>query len=368
MLVYNIILILALFSSVMACLFLRYDRVMIGNISVNSLKKIVFIFIFIILTAVSALRGETVGTDMINYIPRYMIISHSNWNDLILLSYDLDFEIGFVLFCKAISILNPNNTQVFIIITSMIVSFGFYKFISKYSVIPFLSLFIFITYGYWINSFNIIRQSLAISILIWGISLWQEDKKILSFLMSILAISFHISSLIFLFICFFKKIKFSDFIFVISLFIIVGLFIMPRSLLVMLISLTPFGWYADRTGSGEHTFIVLLLIFLVTYILKIKISRFDKNIDLWLWMLSFALMANVLAFDIGLFERVMKFFLVCLLIIIPDLCYIYRKKFINFLFCFCVLIAFSCYFYLILMVSPESSSNTFPYYSIYSLG
>ncbi|KGQ57210.1 hypothetical protein IO44_01400 [Gallibacterium anatis str. Avicor] len=367
MVIYNIIFGIVLLFSLISCLFLRYDKVLIGNVSLKISNKLVLLFFFLVLIFISALRGETVGTDMVNYIPRYMQITDTNWGNLPSLINIVDFELGFIFFCKLISFIDLDNPQIFIIITSFLTLLGFYKFISKFSIIPILSLLIFISYGYWTNSFNIVRQSLAISILAWGLSLWEDDRKSLSFLMNLLAISFHISSLIFILVYFCRRLKFQTYAFLTTLFFVIGLLIMPKSVLVSLISLTPFEKYINRTGSGETTLIVLMLIFSSAFVLKKRIREFDKNIDLWLWMLAIALGANALALEIGLFERIMRFFLISLLIVIPDFCYIYRKKFGNFLLCFGILISCSFYFYFILMESPQSSGNAFPYYSVYSL-
>lgn len=356
------------FLSFLYCFLSGYQKVVIGRYTVyDENKKRVYLTasIMFILGFIGAIRGETVGTDLVNYVPRYYSIAGTDWGNLIYFKESWGFEWGFVIFCKLLSLLFPSNIQPFLIVTSTITIYGFYKFIAKFSKIPELSIFIFITYGYWSNSFNTVRQYIAIGLLSWAFVCWQEKNKIKALIITILAISIHASSVVFLLVFFLDKIKFSKKAFQVILIITIIIFLIPRSFLTTLLSFTSYFWYADRTGSGLSILIVLISIFILTYIMKSRIRKFDDKIDLWLWMLGIAIISNVMALEIGLFERIMRFFLISLFVIIPDISYTFRKRVGNIIIYSSVMLAFGLFYFLVLLSTPESSGNVIPYYTFW---
>lgn len=156
-------------------------------------KAKIFLFVeMLALCLISALRSSSVGTDMVTYIPRYEIIANSTWKELKALADSWNFEFGFVLFCKFVALFNPIDVQIFTVVTSIIFTIGFYLFIKEFSLLPQLSLLIFVAYGYWTNSFNTVRQYLAISLLLIALILWRKNKtstKIGAIILSMIAIS-----------------------------------------------------------------------------------------------------------------------------------------------------------------------------------
>ena len=123
----------------------------------NLLTKVAMFQLFLL----SALRASNVGVDLKRYIPRFEYISSQNISSLLLVSKKTDFEFGFVLLNKAISIISKNQ-QIYLAITSMIIMYSFSRFILKLSKIPLLSVLIFMSLGFWSGSMNILRQYLAL--------------------------------------------------------------------------------------------------------------------------------------------------------------------------------------------------------------
>jgi len=371
MTIYNYIFIFLISAAVIEALFWYSSPVKEPNcnkLSVNtkqSNKMHIFLLVeMAILCFVSAVRGNTVGTDMLTYIPRYSVIANTPWNELHNIMDSLDFEIGFVYFCKLISIIDPTDVQIFTIITSIISTVGFYVFIKKYSFLPQLSLLIFVGYGYWTNSFNTVRQYMAISVLLIALALWRKDKKsskIIALVLTVVAASFHLSSICFVVLYFVKNRHISPKLFLAVLLVAAIILVIPMSVFETLLSLTPYGKYISRGGSGGSILIVLLVIFLFVYIMRAKTENADKNMSLWFWMFAFAIISNVMALKIGLFERIMRIFLVSMLTLIPNSVYVLKKNPLNLCVYLTGILLFSLYFYLILMSSQEACGYVIPY-------
>ena len=92
-----------------------------------------------------------------------------------------------------------------------------------------------------------------------------------------------------------------------------------------------------------------------------QLSKIDKNAALWFWMFSISILANVFALKIGLFERIMRIFLVSLLTYIPNTIFTLRKDCLGLGVYLTVILLFSLYFYIVLMISQESSGYAIPY-------
>ena len=373
MTIYNIVFILLIFAAIVEAVLWYRNSLQTCNLTNTSIsirrskarKAKIFLFAeMFALCLISALRASSVGTDMATYIPRYEIIANSTWKELKALADSWNFEFGFVLFCKFVSLFNPIDVQIFTVVTSIIFTIGFYLFIKEFSLLPQLSLLIFVAYGYWTNSFNTVRQYLAISLLLIALILWRKNKtstKIGAIILSITAISFHVSTICFVILYFIKNKSVSERAYLIVLVIALLIFLIPKSLIERLLASTPYIKYINRQGSVGSTLIVLLCSYLFVFVQRKQISRIDKNAALWFWMFSISILANVFALKIGLFERIMRIFLVSLLTYIPNTIFSLRKDCLGLSVYLTTILLFSLYFYVVLMISQESSGYAIPY-------
>lgn len=373
MTIYNIVFIFLIIAAITEAIFWYRNSSQTCNLTNTSIsirrskarKAKIFLFVeMLALCLISALRASSVGTDMSTYIPRYEIIANSTWKELKTLADSWDYEFGFVLFCKFVSLFNPIDVQIFTVVTSIIFTIGFYLFIKEFSLLPQLSLLIFVAYGYWTNSFNTVRQYLAISLLLIALILWRKNKtstKIGAIILSIIAISFHVSSICFVILYFINNKSASERAYLIVLVIALLIFLIPKSLIERLLATTPYIKYINRQGSGGSTLIVLLCSYLFVFMQRKQLSKIDKNAALWFWMFSISILANVFALKIGLFERIMRIFLVSLLTYIPNTIFTLRKDCLGLGVYLTVILLFSLYFYIVLMISQESSGYAIPY-------
>ena len=105
------------------------------------------------------------------------------------------FEIGYVFFNKIFAGIGFTAMLLFIsLITVGIKGYVFFK----YSAMPFFSTFIYFCMFFILREFTQLRDALSVTFLILSILLYYQNKKWVSFLMFLLAFSFHIIAIVYL--------------------------------------------------------------------------------------------------------------------------------------------------------------------------
>ncbi len=158
----------------------------------RSRKRIIFL-LSLPLFLLGILRGDTVGGDLENYIAYFdeFCKLDSFWN-----VWDVSSqEPGYQLYTYLISRLSSSHLA-FFFFTFVLSLIGPVYMISKYSTMPLYSFFLYFSLGFYTNTFNNVRQSIAISICFLAFRfLFKRDFfKYLG--MVLLATTFHYSALI----------------------------------------------------------------------------------------------------------------------------------------------------------------------------
>lgn len=190
----------------------------IGKVNSTPRRKKIFIIIaFGLLTIISALRKYTVGIDMnLLYAPRYNLISSVGWNEL----WKINLESGYLIFCKILTYIS-NDVQLLIIVSSLIVIPAYGYFIYKNSSNVLISTILFLLLNSFFMSMNIVRQEIAIAILIFGYQFLIKNKNISFIISVILASLFHQSAILCVLLLPISKMKFTKKKFFISIVILI---------------------------------------------------------------------------------------------------------------------------------------------------
>ena len=233
-----------------------------------------------------ALRSPYCGIDLVtgvdgsaNYLNQFITASDYSFTQIVRgsLSYFSSVEVGWVLYCKLLSLFST-NFQVFLAITALIqmglIGFVFYKYSKDIA----LSYIVYFCFGLYIMSFSGIRQSTAIALTFFSFHLLLSNKKWQFFLTVFIASSIHTSALIFLIAYPLKKIRMDA---KKSIFALVGiLFSIPFLSAIgnFLIPLLFGGRYINFEGEGGaiNRFIIYVVIFLSS--LNIKINNQQNNL------------------------------------------------------------------------------------------
>lgn len=181
----------------------------------NNFRKKQFVFVvFGIMTLISALRASTIGIDLdLHYAKNYELISSVNWSDIPIFATLKQYELGYCYFTKLLTYIST-DVQFYIIITSIIIYgvHGYFFYKKSEDVILSSSLFMFLCLFYMYM--NIIRQALAVSILLIAYLIFSNSKKkilnyIVFVLLTLLAFTFHSSAILCLIYLLFDKLKFT---------------------------------------------------------------------------------------------------------------------------------------------------------------
>lgn len=186
------------FESFYFCFFIIYTLyafIIYNNLQKDTDRKKLIIALFLPLFILSALRGETVGGDLKNYLPGFDDASKADSFEHLM--WTTNTEPGFKILNWIISVLSPTH-RMFIIVTSIISLIGPAYLIYKYSKSPLFSSLLYFSLGFYTNTFNNVRQSVALSLCLFAIPLVVERKLLKFLIIVILAATIHYSAGIFI--------------------------------------------------------------------------------------------------------------------------------------------------------------------------
>lgn len=139
----------------------------LSNFSNVKDKKKLFLYLsFSLLIIVSGIRGYECGGDLQHYVRNYPIIGQQSVIEIL----ESRIKYGYI-FCLLYKIAYyiSNSPTSLLIVTSMFSLIPIGYFIYKYSPSPLLSVFIYITFSLYTNTFNSVRASVALGVLVFAI-------------------------------------------------------------------------------------------------------------------------------------------------------------------------------------------------------
>lgn len=158
----------------------------------NYNNRIGEIVCLLLLCSMSAFKASTVGNDTHEYLRLFEMGEDA-------LMAGTRYELGYLYFNQIIWKIS-HNPQVLFVIYSLIFYFSLWRFLWKFSSMPWFSILIFFSYTLFGFSMSALRQSLAIAILFVGFDL-ALNKQYILFGVSIIGASLFHSSAIFFALC-----------------------------------------------------------------------------------------------------------------------------------------------------------------------
>lgn len=313
-------------------------------------KKYLLILLYFVFFFIGALRDLEVGTDTANYYDIYKIIN----NDPYGIEYILGFvEPGWVFINYACGILFDDYRAVIYIGIFLAIT-PFFIRIWKSSENPFLCIFYYLTLYFYYNAFNITRQMIAISIILFVLD-YLEKNKIKHFVIGVIcAMTFHYSAIFCLsFIWIIRKVKvsISNASIILCITYILGLYIIPQIMPLIPIVGHYSAYFMDAESSGSITRILLNVFFIF-----ILASCNNKKVQSYLSLFFIGIVIyNLFAFSTSM-GRIALYFTCTQLFLLPkiDSTYIFNTYTLR-LFAF--LYATSYYF----IILNANSGEIVPY-------
>lgn len=331
--------------------------------------KIVIKILFAILIILSALRSINIGNDTVTYHQLFINVSNTPFESLSDI-YSLRWEMGFIYLIKILSYIS-SSPQIIIVVSSIFIYITLYKFVYSYSNNIVLSIFLFMTMRYYFFFLSNIRQSIAICIILIAFDLLNKDKLVLSVFTVILAYLFHTTSIVFLVVIAFKKIKYTNRKMGLILLFSIIIFAFFNQLYDFINLFFPIKYqnyvntsYFLESDNLANTLncIIFFLIFLFCHFFYKRNNNTElvksNNFNLLFPLLSFVF--SLIAIKFGMATRIQYYFSIFLIVIIPNiitqLTISRNKKIINIV----IICSFFLYHILILLFKPEWQ-HVYPY-------
>ena len=166
-------------------------------------KKIFVILVCFAIVFLGAFRSIDVGIDTKQFWNAFLRINELSIVDV----WSTRYEPGFVILCYILGLIS-DSPQILLIASSIIIFVPCFIFIYKNSEDVVLSSFLFVALGTYGLFLNLMRQGIAVAIILLGIEFFYKKKKYVLFvLMCILAMQFHLSAIIAIAIFAFPLIK-----------------------------------------------------------------------------------------------------------------------------------------------------------------
>lgn len=158
-------------------------------------RRVFVSLVCFMLVCVAACRAPEVGRDTTLFMGVFDKLAGRELKDALLFSAWV--EPGFRLLCLVISLFTKNAAWL-IVITSVIIHVSVCRFIYRHTANPYLACFLYLVLTLYPWYLNVMRQALAIAVLLWGWGLLKKRRFVLYVLVVLLAASFHVSALLFL--------------------------------------------------------------------------------------------------------------------------------------------------------------------------
>ena len=336
-------------------------------------KKCLIFFSFGLFLFIAAFRSEQIGNDTAEYLRIFRSISYSG--DISRFAWR--FESGYLYLNRILGLLTSQEQSI-IVFTSLITMLGFARFIYKYSKVPWLSVYLFFTLGYFSMFMNTIRLNIAIVLILYSFD-FIEKRNFLKFLLIVIFASlFHRTAIVFLVAYFITEYKFNRKI--ISSAVIVSLisFLIFPEMFSLLIRVFPtYSYYIGsvyldgniRIASVLNMLVGLSIMFF-SYISQrntnrgslVNINRNSKqgkneilvdSDEKMLLLILIGVSVTFISFRFNLLDRVGEYFLVFSCVVLPNSIRKMTDKRTRLLIYYLVIVLFFIYSTTIVLFRPE---------------
>lgn len=279
----------------------------------NKRNKIIILCICSAIILIQGLRSISVGIDLSSYIPALKPAKNMDFfaGDTL-----YNYEIGYSLYSQLFSKINVSN-QLYLFIVAMTIMIPIGYTWLKNSKMPGLSVFIYITLGFFTFSFSGLRQSIAIAILFFSFKYIQKKSLVKFSLCVALAISFHTTAIIFIiaYPLYYLRLKPVHFNFIIPAFIL--FFIFKADIFLSIYSL-----YRGTDGKVENTnaytmLIIMIIVLVLAYVFGSK-DKQNLNFNAYKNYMLVAILVQILASQSNTIMRVGYYYYMFITLLIPE--------------------------------------------------
>lgn len=227
------------------------------------------------LTVLVMFRHASVGTDTYSYLLSFEQVDSVKWNDL---NEYYSSEVGFWYLMKTISLIS-SQPQFFLIVTAIMISAMIIPTYRRLCLDASLTIVLFCTMSTFVMMFSGIRQMIAVAIGFIAYELTRRKKLVAFLIVVIIAIMFHSSAfmLLFMYPLFHVKITKKWLYFVVPVMVVIFIFNRPffASLSFLLEKYSRFD--SEISSTGSYTMLILFVFFAVFSFLVVDEEKIDSE-------------------------------------------------------------------------------------------
>lgn len=327
-------------------------------------RQISFWICICLLMFLHGFRAASVGNDTIEYIRIFNEVKNG---------YDFSmsrYELGYLWFNKILSYFS-SNPQIVFITSGIFIYYSVGRFILKYSAYPWLSIILFLSYGFFTFFMGAIRQAIAISILLYSFKYLLNGNLYKFLIIVIIASFFHITAVFFSFayLCRYIKPSLKNYS-LLALFAFIGLFSfnLILSKLFSIFSMYEHyngGKYFGETRIASILYVVISFSILIISenIIRKRISSFSHEyqfeIRCEIVLVLFAVILFLISTKLNILDRIAVYYNLFTILLLPNAIRAlkYNKRLISTAI---ITLFFYAYTVTILVLRPEWTS-IFPY-------
>lgn len=271
---------------------------------------------FVVLIFVGAVRSTDVGGDLWHYLRAYDFFGERSWEYLF--THRSKYGYIFAALIKAAHAINPSPRSL-LAVTNILSLIPVYIFIKKFSSNYLMSLFIYISFGFYTNTFNSVRASLALGVGLLMMSFIME-RRLRPFLICLFAaVEIHMTFIVFaiLYPLYKKQITIKYMCLTIGSCFVLSRIVSLWGRLSAMASSYDAGAYSNlEQSTGGFTLLFLMIAITVTFFV---INKKQQENQIQLFMHCMIVSCCVLAFATcyTVLTRVAMFFYIAIIVLFP---------------------------------------------------
>ena len=264
------------------------------------------------------------GSDTRYYCDLFIELSNLNFESIVM---TYQHEVGFYLFCHCLSYISK-DPQILLLVSSIIINLPVVVFVYRKSKDPCMSILLYITLLFFFGGMNLMRFSMALSILLMATD-YVVNRKFLKFsLVVFFASLFHFSAYFFFLIYFIYPFRLSITKIVLISLPFIGASFAFNSLFSLLILVNArYASYDNGFGEFYQSAIANYLLFFVIFVFAVfalrqipkKIEYIEGHEKYYIWCIILAVIMSIMAINIMMITRFVIMFSIMEIIYIPNL-------------------------------------------------
>jgi hypothetical protein len=288
----------------------------------NKNRKLYVFLIGSMVFLISALRSDHVGTDIPGYISTFRVINIASFADIL----TKDKDQGFYILIKLLSFINK-DPHFYLAVIAAIFAISISWFIYRYSSEPAFSFFALLPLNFFYFSMTGLRQTLAMSVLLFAFPYILNRKPLQFFLIIILASTFHKTAVLFslAYLGNYFKLNYKSVVAMICCF--VAAYVFRHTIVGIAVSAAPErNMEITNAGGGITTLVMYACIFSFCTFFRKNIQNTKFNYSIMYYFLMLGMIFQAMTPVLNEFFRFAMYFNIYVIILLPKIISSMRDK------------------------------------------